>query len=397
MENTKKTFDCQCGNKYVHSSSLCVHHKKCSVYQEYKLANPKPIANPNPKPNVTLVIQEKDDISILSSTSTDSSLARVLELENQLKITELKMEFELRLKNQEMENILKIKNLELENCKLTFQLQAKELENIVLNKILESQKYQPVVQVPVQQPIVQEPVYVQAPVVQQPVYVQAPVVEVQPPIQSPVQVKPSKASTLDFLNSNLDESYTIEDCFDILKNPDYNHYLYEDRLTFEGVVQTIINPKFSLHTKYQSSTTNAVDIIAALLHKFKKEELPFYVCKKNKKSSLYIKTNNGWIKDSEKDTDDLLVRFCDKALKSVSISILNTYNIFKKAPSKYIEIFEINKENHEANNFDKWQLNHKSDIMSKLMIFKEDFDLATKKLKSLLIKMDPNNQNDDDE
>lgn len=383
MENTKKTFDCQCGNKYNHTSSLCVHRKKCSIYQAYKLANPSPSPNPNPKPNVTLAIQEKDDVSILSSTSTDSSIMRILELENELKLTELKNKYELRLKDQEMENILKIKNLELENQELKFELKLKNLEIEMLNKIVQA----PAVQAPV---VVQAPVAVQAPVVEVP----APVP--QAPVQSPVQVKPLKSSTLDFLNSNLDDAYTIEDCFDILKNPDYNHYLYEDMITHEGVVKTIINPKFSLQSKYQSSTTNASDIIASLLHKFDKKELPFYICKKNKKSSLYIKSNNGWIKSSEKDADDLLVRFCDKALKSVSISTLNTYNIFKKAPSKYLEIFEINKTDPEANNFDKWQLNHKSEILSKLMIFKEDFDLAVKKLTSLLIKMDPNKVDEDE-
>ena len=392
MENTKKTFDCQCGHKYAHSSSLCVHHKKCSVYQEYKRANPNP--------NVTLVIQEKDDVSVLSSPSTDSSLARVLELENQLKMTELKMEFELRLKNQEMENILKIKNLELENCKLTFQLQAKELENIVLNKILESQKYQPVVQAPVIQAVAQAPVIqAPAPVIQAVapapvIQAVAPVIQAQAPvIQAQAPVKPS---TLDFLNSNLDDAYSIEDCFDILKNPDYNHYLHEDRVTHEGVVKTIINPKFSLNTKYQSWTTNAVDIIAAFLYKFDKTELPFYICKKNKKSSLYIKSNNGWIKGSEKDADDLLLRFCNKAISSVALSVINTYDIFKKAPVKFAEIFEINAQDNTACNFDKWQDNHKQEIISKLFVFKEDFDVAIKKLKSLLIKMDPNREEDDE-
>jgi len=377
MENTKKTYDCQCGKKFAHASSLCVHRKKCSTYQEYK------VANPNPTPNIRLVIQEKDEVSVLSSTSTDSSIARILELENELKLTELKNKYEMMLKDQEIKNMEKNKNLELENQELKFSLRLKNLEIEMLNKI---------VQAPVQQPQI---IQVQAPV-QQPVYVQAPLVEVSPPIQSPVQVKSSKPSTLEFLNNNLDDAYTIEDCFDILKNPDYNHYLYEEMFTHEGIIKPIINPKFSLHTKYTSSTTNAVDIIAALLYKFEKKELPFYVCRKNKTNCLYIKSNNGWIKSSEKDADDLLVRFCDKALKSVCISVINTYNIFKKSPSKYMEIFEINKDDNESNNFDKWQSNHKAEMLGKLTMFKEDFENASKKLKSLLIKMDPSNPNAED-
>jgi hypothetical protein len=244
------------------------------------------------------------------------------------------------------------------------------------------------VQAPVQQPV-QQPAPVQVPV-------QVPVQALvqQAPVQAPVvQVKPS---TLDFLNSNLDEALTIEDCFEILKNPEHNHYLFEEMFTHEGIVKTIINPKFSLIKHYNSWTTNAVDIIAALFYKFEKKELPFYICTKNKNSYLYIKTLNGWVKSSEKDADDLLLRFCNKALISVGLAITNTYDIFKKAPTKFVEIFEINRDDNTACNFDKWQHNHKAQIINKLVVFKEDCEMAVKKLKTLMLKMDPNNPDSED-
>jgi hypothetical protein len=407
MEIQKKSFDCQCGKKFAHAPSLCIHRKKCSIYQEHKIANPKPNSkpisdpdsdpnhnpnlnpNPNPNPNIKLVIQEKDDVSVLSTTTTDSSVMRILELENELKLTELKNKYELRLKDIEMENILKLKNLELENQELKFSLKLKNLEIEMLNKIVQQPVQLPV---QVQQPV-QVPVYVQ-----EPVQVQVQQVQVQSQVQEPVveSVKITKPSTLDFLNSNLEDAYTIEDCFDMLKIPEHNEYLFEEMFTLEGQVKFIINPKFSLKKQYNCWTSNAVNIIASLFIKFKKEELPFYVCRKNKNSCLYIKTNNGWIKASEKDAEDLLLKFCNKAVSSVGLAITNTCDIFKKSPRQYGKIFEINKDNITACNFDEWHSNHKAEILNTLFVFKENSDVGIKKLKSLLIKMDPNNPDTED-
>ena len=148
--------------------------------------------------------------------------------------------------------MLKIKNLEFENYKLTVQLQAKDLENILLNKILEQR--------PVPQALAPVP--------------QAPVQPVQAPVQAPVQEKTPPISKLEFLNNNFEESLTIEDCFDILKNPEHNHYLFEEQfMGQDGTAKNIMNPKFSLKTQYsESATTNATEIIAALFNKFEKKD-----------------------------------------------------------------------------------------------------------------------------
>jgi len=372
MEIQTKTFDCQCGKIFKHAPSLCVHRKKCSTYQEHKIANPNPIK---------LLIQEKDDVSILSSAS-DSSLARILELENELKITELKNKYELRLKDQEMEHMLKLKNLELENQELKFSLRLKNLEIEMLNKMVQQPVPQPA-------PVV---IYQQAPapVVQVP---QAPAQVVQVPVQVAAQEKTPKPSTLEFLNNNLDEALTIEDCFEILQNPEHNQYLFEEQfMAKDGNAKNVINPKYSLPKEYSnSSTTNAVDIIAALFIKFEKKELPFYVCRKNK-NILYIKTKNGWVKSSEKEADDLLFLFSKKALFSASNSILNTVTIFETATLKFAEIYTNDK---MKDNYHMWVFNNKNELMNNLFIFEEDKELTLKKLKTLLLKMDPNNQGED--
>ena len=364
---------CVCGKSYAFASSLCVHRKKCAVYLE------NPCSSKKKRNNIKLKITEKiiddvdDDIKSMSSLNSNASSARIIELETDLKFKEMETEYKLKLKDVEFENQLKLKNMELQIQKLEFQIQMKDFEIEMIKKLcIEKSIQESVVQVPIQQPVVQVPI-------QQPV--------VQVPIQQPVvQEKTPKPSTQDFLNNNFKEALTIENCFDILKNPDYNHYLFEETFDDNGTIKCIIHPKFSLKNKYNSWTTNAIDIIAALLYKFEKQELPFYICRKNKKSCLYIKTNNGWFKSSETEVDDLLLKFCNKAVSSVGMAISNTYEIFKKMPSKYGEIFNINKEDNTACNFDQWQLHHKTEIISNLFAFKEDFDVAVKKLKHLMCK-----------
>ena len=137
---------------------------------------------------------------------------------------------------------------------------------------------------------------------------------------------------------------------------------------------------------FKQTAEATYDSVMKIAYKFEKQELPFYICRKNKKSCLYIKTNNGWFKSSETEVDDLLLKFCNKAVSSVGMAISNTYDIFKKMPSKYGEIFEINKEDKSACNFDEWQLHHKTEIISNLFVFKEDYEVAVKKLKHLMCK-----------
>ena len=307
-------------------------------------------------------------MSVLSSTSTDSSLARVLELENQLKITELKMEFELRLKNQEMENILKIKNLELENCKLTFQLQAKELENIVLNKILESQKYQPVVQAPVQ---LQAPV--QAPVVQVPVQiVQAPVVQNSPKVsikKSKIKITPeedtivsteepiieipleegniptlknSKLDPIEYLNKYYVEAVKIQECNKLVMDSTYNKYIEE--ICANGVDKIILPREFCQIKEYvENPSDNAVKIAKSFFGKLEPEEIPFYFNKSKK--DLYLKTDDGWLLDNEQNSEKIhksLLLFIKNVLMSVQFSACNTDLLYKKFAPKFYEKYELN-------------------------------------------------------
>ena len=46
-------------------------------------------------------------------------------------------------------------------------------------------------------------------------------------------------------------------------------------------------------------------------------------------------------------------------------------------------------------NYHMWVFNNKNELMKNLFIFEEDKELMLKKLKTLLLKMDPNNQGED--
>jgi len=400
MEIQTKTFNCQCGKKYKHAPSLCVHRKECSVYQEHKITNPNPIK---------LSVQEKDDVSVLSSTS-DSSLARILELENELKITELKNKYELRLKDMEMENILKMKTLELENCKLTFQLHAKDLENILLTKILNSQ---PVVQVPQPAPVIiyqpapvpqpapvqvvpQAPVQVQSPVIQKIKKHKISLIPVEAESEKNTQkfceedeeqegdiptLKQSKLAPVDYLNKYYIEAIKLEECNKLLEDDSYNKYI--ENVYLNNQEETILKREF-IKSKSDNFTVNPIEnslsIAKSFFSKLELNELPFYFNKSKKE--LYIKINDEWLLDNVSNSDKInavLFSFITKSLQSVQWASNKTRNIFKNNEKAFMDRYELN--------YAKWVEEHTSEFTLYLSTAFETTDLKETNIKKMKLLM----------
>ena len=381
MDNNK--FVCKCGKSYKFSSGLSVHKRNCPECSEQK-----------PKKNIQLKITEKDEdiksvSSIGSENSNASSIARILELETELKFKDLETKYQLKLKDLELENTLKIKELEFENQKLQLQLQMKDLEINLLKNI--NVPVQQIVQQPVQQAVQQA---VQQPV-QQPIQqiVQQPVVHESKQTEEPViqffNNKKSKTSTIDNLNLNYLEALTIEESKDLFKDSDYNKCLYSCLVSGkDGLEKTILDPNYIKSENFTNSISqNAIDIIGNLFLKLEKNKLPFYCSDKNR-NILYLKTQNGWIKSTESEFDIELFSFIRKALLSVQLAVGNTADFFKIRKNKFKEMYNLE--------YEKWDSEHKC-LLGNLYILSnsEDHRLALKKLKVLMSKMSPNIKNTD--
>jgi hypothetical protein len=248
----------------------------------------------------------------------------------------------------ELEYELKLKNDEIKNIYNEFQLLKEQLTK------------------PVSQPVLQ-------------------------PVSKPVKKSRTKLSTIEYLENNFKNAIPIEECHYLFLKCENNKCLHEEQFAGkDGVNKNIINQKYLLESNFTDSTSgNAMDIIADLFLKIDKTKFPFY-CSDKHRNTLYIKTNTGWIKSTERDFDKTLFTFIKYALWSVSNSVINTINIFKIAPSKFKEIYN--------KTYEDWLRQDKPDLLKKLIILEEETEdkkLSVKKLKILMAKMSITGDNDE--
>jgi hypothetical protein len=97
------------------------------------------------------------------------------------------------------------------------------------------------------------------------------------------------------------------------------------------------------------------------------DEKPFY-CRDKRRNILYIKTNNGWIKQTDKnkqDFDKILLILAKEALGSVSKAVGNITILFRnRSDDSFKKIYDIN--------YDDWWRNNRSEILNVLSLMPDD-------------------------
>lgn len=208
-----------------------------------------------------------------------------------------------------------------------------------------------------------------------------------------------KIPTIEFLHEHLESAPTIEQCCKMLKNDQFNDYIMEANMNDEPTI--ILHPKYITKSSFkENAVDNAIEIIINFFSTFETNKLPFY-CSNKRKNILYLKTDNGWIKQTEKNTDEfnkLLLNFAKTALWSVQCCVSNCERKFKNksAYKKFHELYNIH--------YEDWVNDHKSELISCLCFrvgvcgkngdieskeSKEDKELVTKFLKIELSKLSP--------
>jgi hypothetical protein len=339
------SFNCElCSKNFTLKQNLTKHIKN--------FHNPEVIKTSKVTNNLKLNIEEKNNEETIEENNINT---RIIELE-----------YELKLKDIEIKNLHNEYNLKLQMKDLQIQSLEFKLNQPVFQQV---QATLPLVQATL--PLVQK--------------------QVQQPVSQPAKKLRTKLSTIEYLENNFKNAIPIEECHYLFLNCENNKCLHEEQFAGkDGVNKNIINQKYLLERNFTDSTSgNAMDIIADLFLKIDKTQVPFY-CSDKQRNTLYIKTNTGWIKSTEREFDKILFTFIKYALWSVSNSVINTINIFKTAPSKFKEIYN--------KTYEDWLTQDKPDLLKKLIILEEETEdkkLSIKKLKILMAKLSVKGDNDD--
>jgi hypothetical protein len=211
------------------------------------------------------------------------------------------------------------------------------------------------------------------------------------------KIQTPKIPTIEFLHTHLEHAPTIQQCYQMLKNDESNDYIMEANVNNEPT--TLLNPKFIKESSFKpNAVANAIEIIINFFSTFETNQLPFY-CSNKRKNILYLKTDNGWIKQTEQNTDEfnkLLLAFAKTALWSVVVGVGNCRTKFKSANKKFQELYNINYEDWvnehvpqliDCLSFRVGVCGKKGDIETKES--KEDKELVIKFLKIELSKLSP--------
>jgi hypothetical protein len=306
--------------------------------------------------------QVHEPMSLLESLSETKSIASMSSLNsnsinsnitNNTRIIEL--EYQLKMKENDIQNIINEYNLKL---------QMKDLEIKHKDDIIEMLRNKP-------QLIIQEKEIVNE------------IVEITKP----------KLPVKECLEKYLKNAPTIETCKSKLFKEDYNSYITEIDIEDKPInILSITN--FKISDFNNSGINNAVSIIKNLFKQFDTNELPFY-CSDKKRNILYIKTNDGWIKETKQNAeefDKLLLELAKNALCSVNYAVGNTELIFKKSRKSFLEIYGKNETD--------WIVKNKMELFNVLSLngsndtkygdgdeTKENKRLVVKKLKNELADM----------
>jgi hypothetical protein len=299
--------------------------------------------------------------SVITSESENTFTAsKIRELENQIKILKLEYEFKLQAKDFE----LKQKEIELKHKDeiISILQQQTSPSTIAKNNICLAVE-------------------------------EKNEINLVPSSDNQNEMKDTKLPVKECLEKLFKDAPTIEMCHKMLKNETHNCYIQEIETTNPN--KLILNPTSSFKATdfKQNGVDNAVEIVTKFFQTFNNNELPFY-CSDKRRHTLYIKTNNGWIKETKQNEDEfnkIILNLVKQALWSVQLSLHGTISNFEKHHKIFNELYGMN--------FENWLYNNKSEILDVLSLIEtssgehkstkenENKALVVKKLKVELAKM----------
>lgn len=284
---------------------------------------------------------------------------------------------------RELEHQLQLKELEIERIKNEYEIKLKFKDEII--DILKQQN----------QTIINQPIVKEIPKKNIDLIIQEKEIQDEPKKQIVETKQEEKINIKEYLEKHRSKSPTIEECFkQYLYNSEYNTYLtcIED---IDGKEYNILEPSKIKYTEYKDrGIDNAIEILTNFFKTFPKEQLPFY-CSDKRRNILYLKTEKGWIKQTETnetDIDNLLLQLIKNALNSICKALYHITLIFKNKVKNFNNIYNLS--------FDDWKANNISEIYSVMTLVGNDVSarvesdeerenkrLAIKNLKILLSNM----------
>ena len=313
-------------------------------------------------------------ISVISSNApTLNEISRVAELEFALKLSEMSKKYELQALELEMskkyELMLKDKDIEIERLKNKHLME--QIEQLKKSQVVQ------VTQIRQNKSKKQEHQEQEIPTQEQ----EIPSQEQEIPSQEQEQptLKQSKLSQLEYLEKFNTENLPITECINLMNDDAYNKYL--DCCCINGVDKNILTTQFFLESDFvEQPAENAVKIAGAVLSKLEPNEIPFHYNKTKKE--LYIKTDEEWIMDNERNADkvnDLLIKLIKSSLKSVQYAVSNTITIFKSNPVAFKKRYD--------KTYADWVYKNQHEYMKKLSPLYDEADekkSALKKIRTLM-------------
>jgi len=218
-------------------------------------------------------------------------------------------------------------------------------------------------------------------------------------------IKPTKTHITDDLQNTRPDAPTIEECKKLLYDSTYNEYIYTATNPLDGKDYIILNPSKLKYTEYKDrGIDNAIEIIIKFFESMPENQYPFY-CSNKRKNTLYIKTENGWIKETKENKtkfDKTILSLIKEAFNSIQRAICSIYLLFNQKKTTFKSIYDMN--------YDDWINGHRSEILNVITLFgenascrfKSDQEIANealvlKLLKIHLSKMSCTNNIDSDE
>lgn len=232
---------------------------------------------------------------------------------------------------------------------------------------------------------------------------QQPAVKPEPPknnVELLVQEKPQPSkkskpsiSIKETLEKNRQQAPAIESCIQLIYDSDYNSFIQDAVVNDQEYI--LLHPSKLKQSEFKSrGIDNAIDILSKFFNALPKEQLPFY-CSDKRRNTLYLKTIDGWIKQTEtnqEDIDKILLTLIMNALNSIQRAVSNMWTLFRKNQQKFRQIYDLA--------YDDWDYNHRNEIISVLNLVgnetsaraesneeKENKRLAIKHLKIMLSQM----------
>lgn len=192
------------------------------------------------------------------------------------------------------------------------------------------------------------------------------------------------------LISNRSEAPTFEECNSkFFCNENYNKFV--KLVDLEGNEHQILEEEFIKENHKESPIDNLEVVLKSFFGgEYESAKLPFY-CSDKKRHILYIKTKNGWIKQTDenvKEFDKHILIFAQSAVFSFQKMLFNTQTVFKEHHKMFYNLYKVNyadwMDEIRFNLITKYSLSGGSDSKS-ARFNDEDFDIKVIKYTKIFL------------